>query len=541
MSERHLLRQASTTSTVQVMTIVSPFTNTYSPPWYWRLVEGLVGVTLFPLRLVVLGTTVLMTIIFVIPLLKLSNACKCGPCVRKLCLLPLRLVCRIVLWCFGYWWISFKRREGYAKNPRILLANHTALIDAIYMTYAFAPMPVAKAGVRKIPIAGVIAESLQAIFVDRKSKTSREDTLLTIKKRTAPDSGFPPMMIYPEGTTTNGKVLVQFKKGAFAPGMPVQPIVLRYRSTFLNPAAVGDMSGLAGSFIRQMLQPYMSLSVTLLPSVTPSVEEQANPREYAKRVRALFATEMNVPVTEHSYEDVYLSMEIQKLGENIEQDFEAKKLRELFGLSFDELKARLRAFHEADIHRSGVIHLDDFCETLGLSSEDARAQQIFHWFDEDDTGTINFCEFVRAASILSKNCTSKRDRLRLAFLSLDANGDGWLDLAELKDHLKAHRQHYADSHEVRVSNLRQYSSSAPLIDAPSPASSSSIRSESMAQLFSRGSDEDIAEIKRTGRISFGQFERCIGEDGANLEQIGISLALKRIPEKIAAEMNAEDD
>ena len=56
-----------------------------------------------------------------------------------------------------------------------------------------------------------------------------------------------------------------------------------------------------------------------------------------------------------------------------------------------------------------------------------------------------------------------------------------------------------------------------------------------------GSDEDIAEIKRTGRISFGQFERCIGEDGANLEQIGISLALKRIPEKIAAEMNAEDD
>lgn len=40
--------------------------------------------------------------------------------------------------------------------------------------------------------------------------------------------------LYPEGMCTNGKVLVQFKKGAFTSGKVVQPIVMKYNSTYLN-------------------------------------------------------------------------------------------------------------------------------------------------------------------------------------------------------------------------------------------------------------------------------------------------------------------
>ncbi len=38
-----------------------------------------------------------------------------------------------------------------------------------------------------------------------------------------------PMMLFPEGTTTNNKYLMPFKRGAFVAGVPVQPLVLKYR------------------------------------------------------------------------------------------------------------------------------------------------------------------------------------------------------------------------------------------------------------------------------------------------------------------------
>ena len=39
---------------------------------------------------------------------------------------------------------------------------------------------------------------------------------------------FPSVLLFPEGTTTNGRTLISFKLGAFAPGFPIQPVVIRY-------------------------------------------------------------------------------------------------------------------------------------------------------------------------------------------------------------------------------------------------------------------------------------------------------------------------
>ena len=37
------------------------------------------------------------------------------------------------------------------------------------------------------------------------------------------------MLIFPEGTCTNQKAIITFKNGAFYPGLPIQPVVVRYR------------------------------------------------------------------------------------------------------------------------------------------------------------------------------------------------------------------------------------------------------------------------------------------------------------------------
>jgi lysophosphatidylcholine acyltransferase / lyso-PAF acetyltransferase len=37
-----------------------------------------------------------------------------------------------------------------------------------------------------------------------------------------------PILLFPEGTTTNGRYLLRFRTGGFIAGVPVQPIILRY-------------------------------------------------------------------------------------------------------------------------------------------------------------------------------------------------------------------------------------------------------------------------------------------------------------------------
>ena len=39
-----------------------------------------------------------------------------------------------------------------------------------------------------------------------------------------------------KGTTTNGRYMLKFKRGAFLAGLPVQPVVLIYSSHWISPA-----------------------------------------------------------------------------------------------------------------------------------------------------------------------------------------------------------------------------------------------------------------------------------------------------------------
>ena len=47
-------------------------------------------------------------------------------------------------------------------------------------------------------------------------------------RRTGAWAVHPPLVIFSEGTCTNGSALLRFKNGPFAAAQPVQPIVLRY-------------------------------------------------------------------------------------------------------------------------------------------------------------------------------------------------------------------------------------------------------------------------------------------------------------------------
>lgn len=47
-------------------------------------------------------------------------------------------------------------------------------------------------------------------------------------QRKASSDRFPRVLLFPEGTTTNGRILMSFQLGAFIPGYPIQPVIVRY-------------------------------------------------------------------------------------------------------------------------------------------------------------------------------------------------------------------------------------------------------------------------------------------------------------------------
>ena len=69
----------------------------------------------------------------------------------------------------------------------------------------------------------IAAHAVKMIFVDRNDPDSRKKCIDEINRRAKDsESCWPQILIFPEGATHNGETLLQFKKGAFIPGLPVQ-------------------------------------------------------------------------------------------------------------------------------------------------------------------------------------------------------------------------------------------------------------------------------------------------------------------------------
>lgn len=88
-------------------------------------------------------------------------------------------------------------------------------------------------------VAALCVGRVQVVTVDRSSSSSRRDAAGEIKRR-AMCNDWPHVALFPEATTTNGRSLVSFKTGAFVPGLPVQPVVVRYPYTTFDPSWVAD-------------------------------------------------------------------------------------------------------------------------------------------------------------------------------------------------------------------------------------------------------------------------------------------------------------
>jgi 1-acyl-sn-glycerol-3-phosphate acyltransferase len=73
-----------------------------------------------------------------------------------------------------------------------------------------------------------------------------------------------PLLIFPEGATTNGEYLMKFKKGAFASLLPVQPYIANAHSMNISVSLNYSF------FISSHSMPNKTLNIDLFPVFAPN-------------------------------------------------------------------------------------------------------------------------------------------------------------------------------------------------------------------------------------------------------------------------------
>ncbi|XP_010417644.1 PREDICTED: lysophospholipid acyltransferase LPEAT1 isoform X2 [Camelina sativa] len=231
-----------------------------------------------------------------------------------------RFLSRVLLFVFGFYWIHETRldrdslmdpnpkttsaeisQKGDAateepERPGAIVSNHVSYLDILYHMSASFPSFVAKRSVGKLPLVGLISKCLGCVYVQREAKSPDfKGVSGTVNERVREahrNKSAPTIMLFPEGTTTNGDYLLTFKTGAFLAGTPVLPVILKYPYERFS-VAWDTISG-ARHILFLLCQFVNHLEVIRLPVYYPSQEEKDDPKLYASNVRRLMATEGNL-------------------------------------------------------------------------------------------------------------------------------------------------------------------------------------------------------------------------------------------------------
>ncbi|KAK9917469.1 hypothetical protein WJX75_004699 [Coccomyxa subellipsoidea] len=151
------------------------------------------------------------------------------------------------------------------------------------------PSFVARGGTEKLALIGPISQNMNCLYVEREDRTAGAKGVATLVKERmqASASGqgghLRPMLLFPEGTTTNGDFLLPFKTGAFLAGAPVQPVILKYGKGRVSPA--WESISAPRHIFLMFANPFHTVTAYELPVYVPTDEERGDPVLYAQNVR----------------------------------------------------------------------------------------------------------------------------------------------------------------------------------------------------------------------------------------------------------------
>ncbi|KAI3681679.1 hypothetical protein L6452_36482 [Arctium lappa] len=338
-----------------------------------------------------------------------------------------RFTGRGILFSFGYHWINRKGKPAPREVAPILVSNHVSYIDPIFFFYELSPTIVASESHDSMPFVGTIIRAMQVIYVNRFSYQSRKHAVNEIKRK-ASSNKFPRVLLFPEGTTTNGRQLISFQLGAFLPGYPIQPVVIRYPHVHFDQSW-GHIT-VPKLMFRMFMQFHNFMEVEYLPVMTPSQHHKESAARFAERTGIAMASALNVVQTSHSFADYALLLRAAEAGQKSLSPFmvEMTKIQKLCHLTSAEAVDLLDRFLAMNPDISGCVKMQDFMSILRLKPS-TLSEQIFGFIDADKNGTITFKEFLVASAHILKLPVFQR-ACEVAFSESDENKDHYISIQE---------------------------------------------------------------------------------------------------------------
>ncbi|XP_062154698.1 lysophospholipid acyltransferase LPEAT2 [Alnus glutinosa] len=344
-----------------------------------------------------------------------------------------RISARLILFSFGYHWIRRKGKPAPRETAPIVVSNHVSYVEPIFYFYELFPTIVAAESHDSIPFVGTIIRAMQVIYVDRFSPSSRKNAVNEIKRK-ASSGRFPRLLLFPEGTTTNGRVLISFQLGAFIPGYPIQPVIVRYPYIHFDQSW-GNIS-LGKLMFRMFTQFHNFMEVEYLPVVSPLTSQKESAVHLAERTSHAIATALNVIQTSHSFGDLMLVMKASQSRQENPSSYmvEMARVESLFHISSLEAVDFLDKFLSMDPNPSGRVKFDDFLRVLRLKAC-TLSEEIFSFIDVEKSGTITFKQFLFGSAHVMKQPLF-RQACELAFAESKAGENDYILEDELGDALR---------------------------------------------------------------------------------------------------------
>jgi len=135
-----------------------------------------------------------------------------------------RWLCRCILRLLR---IEVRTVGALPVGPALLVANHLSWIDIVAMVAHYDCTFVAKDDVRDWPVVGVLGEALGVIWIDRRRKRDLRRAIAVLSASLQQGTR---VVLFPEGTTTNGRQVLPFRssllEAAVIAHVPVVPVAL---------------------------------------------------------------------------------------------------------------------------------------------------------------------------------------------------------------------------------------------------------------------------------------------------------------------------
>lgn len=292
-----------------------------------------------------------------------------------------------MLFVFGSF--NLIRTKGVRASPKeapvIVVAPHTAFYDSICVILFGPSAVVAKYETASLPFFGKLIDYAQPIYVCREDPNSRQNTIKEIIERANSKEDWPQILIFPEGTCTNRTSLIQFKPGAFYPGVPIQPVLVRYPNKIDTVTWTWEGPDALQLLWRTLTQFHTFCEIEFMPVYHPSEEEKRDPKLYARNVRNLMAQELGIPISDYTFDDCKLMTFVK----NIDMPYAAfstdiEKLRKTLGINKLNTEEQIVAKEAKFTDDNSYLTIQEFAQRLKIPADDESTKKLFRIFVKPD-------------------------------------------------------------------------------------------------------------------------------------------------------------